>query len=208
MIIPGILENTLPEIEKKVKAISNAADLIQIDVADGILVDGITFLELEKLAAIKADVSFELHLMVQNPHKYVVRLNNVTNYLSQVEADHVEDYIKKSYEIGYKTGLSISPDTPNQEVEKYIDQIDYVQFMGVVPGAQNRPFEPKVMEKIKEFKLAHPEFEVQVDGHMNAETIEVLKGLDVNHFVVGSDIFNDVNPVNKFKELSENVRNN
>lgn len=205
MIKPGILEKSFQKIEKKVKLLGSEAEMIQIDVADGILVQGETFTDLEELNKIKVKAKFEMHLMVQNPHKYVVKLRNAVSYLSQLEADHIEDYINKSKDMGYKTGLSISPDTPNHELEKYLPLIDYVQFMGVVPGAQNRPFEPKVLEKIKEFKLLHPNVETQVDGHMNEKKIDLIKPLDVSHFVVGSDIFNDVDPVNKFRKLSKNV---
>ncbi len=205
MIIPGVLEKSLAEIEQKIQLIGGNAEVVQIDVVDGILVEGETFLDLEKLSTIKTPAQLEVHLMVQNPHKYTVRLGNASNYLSQIEADHIDDFIKKAVGIGYKTGLSIGPDTPNHELDKYLGKIDYVQFMGVVPGAQGKPFEQKVLEKIKEFKLLHPDVETQVDGHMNQEIIELIKPLDVSHFVVGSDIFNDVNPVNKFKELSKNV---
>jgi len=205
MIIPGILENSLTEIEKKIQLIGSEAEVVQVDVVDGVLVPGETLLDLEKLSTIETPAQLEIHLMVQNPHKYTVRVGNASNYLSQIEADHVDDFIKKSVGMGYKTGLSISPDTPNHELDQYLDEIDYVQFMGVVPGAQGNPFEQKVLEKIKEFKLLHPDMETQVDGHMNQETIGLIKPLDVSHFVVGSDIFNDVNPVNKFKELSKNV---
>lgn len=207
MIIPGILEKSLDEIETKVRLLGSEAKLLQIDVADGVLVDGETFLDLEKLSKFKTKAKLEIHLMVQNPHKYVFALKNAVNYLSQIEADHIEDFIKKSKQMGYKTGLAISPDTPNHELDKYLSQIDYVQFMSVVPGAQNQPFEAKVLEKIKEFKLLHPGMETQVDGHMNTENINIIKLLDVTHFVVGSDIFNDVDPVKKFKELEKNVRN-
>lgn len=203
MIIPGILEKTIEKIQKKILIVENQVDLIQIDVADGILVSGKTFLDLEKLASINSKAKLEIHLMVQNPHKYVMKLENVEKYLSQVESDHVFDFIAKSKELGYKTGLSLSPDTPNHVLEPYLEQIDYVQFMGVIPGAQGKPFEPKVLEKIKEFKLLHPRIETQIDGHMNQEAITTIKPLDITHFVVGSDIFNDVDPVSKLKVLQE-----
>ena len=203
MIIPGILEKTLEEIQKKVKIVENHVDLIQIDVVDDILVSGKTFLDLEKLGSVTSKAKLEIHLMVQNPHKYVLKLENVEKYLSQVEGDNVSDFIIKSKQLGYKTGLSLSPDTPNHVLNPYLEQIDYVQFMGVIPGAQGKPFEPKVLEKIKEFKLLHPRIETQIDGHMNQEAITTIKPLDITHFVVGSDIFNDVDPVSKLKVLQE-----
>lgn len=208
MIIPGILEKTLEDIQNKIKIVENNVDLVQIDVVDNILVSGQTFLDLEKLDSINTKCKFEIHLMVENPHKYVFELKNATKYISQIESDHILDFINKSKELGYITGLSINPDTPNHTLDPYLEQIDYVQFMGVIPGAQGKPFESKVLEKIKDFKLLHPRIETQVDGHMNLENITMIKPLDITHFIVGSDIFNDVDgidPVTKLKVLQENV---
>ena len=205
MIIPGILEKTLEDIQKKIEIVEKNVDLVQIDVVDNILVSGETFLDLEKLDSINTKCDLEIHLMVENPHKYVFKIKNTIKYLSQIESDHIQDFINKSKYLGYKTGLSISPDTPNYVLDPYLEQVDYIQFMGVIPGAQGRPFEPKVLEKIKEFKLLHPRIEIQVDGHMNLKNIIMIKPLDITHFIVGSDIFNDVGPISKLKVLQENV---
>ncbi len=205
MIIPGILEKSLAEIQTKVELVEKQVKMVQIDVADGILVDGETFLDLEKLDSIKTNCHFQIHLMVENPHKYTIKLNNAISYLSQLESDHIQDFINKSKNLGYKVGLSISPDTPNHVLDPYLEQINFVQFMGVVPGAQGQPFEPKVLEKIKEFKLLHPSIETQIDGHMDLDTITMIKPLDITHFVVGSAIFNDADPISKLKVLQANV---
>ncbi|MFC1756250.1 hypothetical protein ACFLZK_02555 [Patescibacteria group bacterium] len=205
MIIPGILEKTLEDIKKKIEIVDNSVELVQIDVVDNVLVTGETFLDLEKLDSINTKCDLEIHLMVENPHKYVLKLEKASKYVSQVESDHVQDFIIKSKELGYKTGLSISPDTPNHVLDPYLEQIDYIQFMGVIPGAQGKPFEPKILEKLKDFKLLHPRIETQVDGHMNLKNIIMIKPLDITHFIVGSDIFNDVDPISKLKVLQDNV---
>lgn len=205
MIIPGILEKDFQEIQKKIDLLDSHTELAQIDIADGMQVDGKTFLEIGRLNGLNAVIKLEIHLMVQNPAEYVLKIDNATRFLAQVESGDMQDFIDKSKNFGYETGLSISPETPNHFLDPYLNQINYVQFMGVVPGAQNRPFEPKVMEKIKQFRLFHPDMPIQVDGHMNKETIDMLKPLKVDNYVVGSDIFNDVDPIKKLKELQNYV---
>ncbi len=47
--------------------VDKVTNLIQIDVADGELVDGRSFLSAKRLDEVKTDATFDLHLMVQNP---------------------------------------------------------------------------------------------------------------------------------------------
>ena len=202
MIIPGILENSAEDINSKLRLVENQAKLIQIDVADGILVEGKSLNSPEKYAEINSETRLELHLMVLDPLIYLEsRLVGFSNILCQVEAENIEEFIIKARDYGYRVGLSIKLETPNAALDPYLNQIDFVQFMSIAPGAQGRPFEHKVLEKIKEFKARNPVIETQIDGHMNSETIELVKPLGVDNFIVGSAIFKDENPVQKLQEL-------
>ncbi len=202
MIIPGILEKSLSEITRKISLVENVSETIQIDLADGVLVDGESFLDVKKIDALESKVNIEIHLMVKNPLSYIdYSMTSIRKFILQVEADNVKESLRLAEQLGFDLGISISPDTPNHELEPFIHLVDYVQFMGVVPGAQGRPFEPKILEKIKEFRLRHQEVPMQVDGHMNKETIELVKPLGVTHFVVGSAIFNSSNPAAKKEGL-------
>jgi len=205
MIIPGILEKRFDDIKQKVDLIDGNAKLIQIDVADGAQVDGESFQDVSMFNSLQSQEQIEVHLMVEDPFEVVLRLENVQKYVSQIEIgqDKLQEFVDRVKNYNCEVGLSINPDTPNHFLDPYLDQIHYVQFMGVAPGAQNRPFEPKVLEKIKEFKSRNPEMPVQVDGHMNHKTIEMIKPLKVESFVVGSAIFNDVDPIKKLKELQK-----
>ena len=205
MIIPGILESDFKEVQKKIDLLDNHTKLVQIDIADGVQVEGETFLEIGMLNGLNAELELEIHLMVENPSDYVLRIDDAKKMVAQVEGQNLEDFIEKAKNFGYEIGLSIGPNTPNHFLDPYLQQIRYVQFMGVVPGAQGKPFEPKVLEKIKQFRLFHPDIPIQVDGHVNKKTIKMLKPLKVNNYVVGSDIFNDADPIKKLKELQNYV---
>jgi ribulose-phosphate 3-epimerase len=207
MIIPGILEKSLAEIIKKVELVQNVSQVIQIDVADGELVDGESFKDVNKLDSLQTTAGIELHLMVKDPLSYVnYQTINIKKMLVQVEAEHVREFLQFCEQLGFDLGLSISPETPNSALDPYLHLVDYVQFMGVVPGAQGRDFEPKVLEKIKDFRIKNPNVVTQVDGHMDEETIAMVKPLNVNHYVVGSAIFGSEDPAAK-KMALENLLN-
>jgi len=197
------MESDFQEVQNKIDLLTGHTKMAQIDIADGIQVDGKTFLEVGMLNGLETDIKLEIHLMVEDPFEYLLKIDGAVRCLAQVESQEIQDFIDKSRSFGYETGLSISPETPNHFLDPYLGQIRYVQFMGVSPGAQGRPFEPKVLEKIKQFKLFHHDMSIQVDGHMNQETITKIKPLHVDNFVVGSDIFNSADPINKLKELEK-----
>jgi ribulose-phosphate 3-epimerase len=203
MIIPVILEKNLEDIEHKIKIVDSFADLIQLDLADGKLVDGETFLDIEKICQIQCNTPLEIHFMVKNPVSYIgKKCPNVKKVCSQVEADNIPDFIKQAKAQGYRVGLSIGPTTDNAVLEPYLGEISYVQFMTITPGAQGRKLIPAVLDKIKAFSHKHPEVRVQVDGGVKLENIYNLKRAGVDDFVVGSSIFGDPDPKEKYAKLT------
>lgn len=200
MIIPGIFEKDIVEIESKIRQVESLATLVQIDVADGELVDGETFSNLDLLGELEIAVSLELHLMVINPLKHLLeKINNVSRVCSQVEAgDVTRDFIGMSKSLGYETGLSLNPGTRLSELEPFIGLIDYIQFMTVVPGGQGRPFDVSVLRKIREFRKSHPIFKVQADGGINKDNLEAVLASGVNDVVIGSAIFKDKSLMDEF----------
>ena len=204
MIIPGILETDFEEIEKKIGLVEGKVERIQIDIADGELVDGKTFLGIEQIGNLKTTAELELHLMVENPLEFVeTKINNVGRVCAQIEAIlYVEDFVKNAHEKVYVVGLSLSPESELKELKPYIDHIDFVQFMTVIPGEQGRPFEDSVLEKIKEFKNLWPNMPCQADGGINEHTINKAVKSGCRNLVVGSAIFNSEAPSEKIKSLN------
>lgn len=204
MIIPGILETDFEEVKKKIGLVEGAAEKIQIDIADGELVDGKTFLDIGQINGLKTAAELELHLMVENPHEFVeTKIRNVGRVCAQVEATlYIEDFITKAHEKVYGVGLSLAPESGLEELKPYIDHIDFVQFMTVIPGKQGRPFEDSVLEKIKEFMNIWPNVPCQTDGGINEHTIKKVVKAGCKNAVVGSAIFNSDNPTEKIKSLN------
>lgn len=211
MIIPGVLRPIVEQAIIDIREIENFADLVHIDVVDNKLYEGKTITEIEDLLKLESMADLELHLMVQNPKDYVEsHLKGYTRVCAQVEAgqQEIDLFIQNAKSSNFeKIGLSISPDTDIMELESFLDKIDYVQFMTVVPGAQGKSYRDDVLQKIIEFKAKHPNMELQVDGAMNSETIPQVTKTGVENIVVGSAIFKKENSRKAYVELDQLLEN-
>ncbi len=205
MIIPGILKLEFEEAKRKIQLVEQFAQTIQIDIADGILVDGKTFLDLSQLNNLNSKAALELHLMVQTPLGYLSQINGVSKVISHVEADNTGEFIIASKDLGYKAGISINPGTSLETLNLFTPIADFVQFMTVEPGGQGRGFQEMVLERIKTFKENYPDIPVQVDGGINSETLKKVLEIGVNDIVVGSVIFDSEDPVQTLKQLQKQV---
>lgn len=205
MIIPVILEKDFDEIVKRVEGIESQVGMIQIDFCDGKAVNGKTFLDIKRLNEIHTSVFFDIDLMVENPIPYVrEHLTKGAKICAQVENEkYVEKFIKEAKKQGYIVGLSIKYETPLEKLDKYLDQIKFVQFFGIEPGGQGREFIHDVVHKIKKFRKDHPHIKVQVDGGMDKNNILELTQAGVDDLIIGSAIFGSGNYVTNYLQLKD-----
>jgi ribulose-phosphate 3-epimerase len=191
MIIPAIFEKDFNTVEQKIRLVEDEAKLVQIDIADGKQVDGLTFLDINKLNEIKTKSSLEIHLMVENPLKFLEKkVKNVTKICTQIEvSSNIDDFITKARGRGYKVGLSLNPETPLNSLDPYLYKLDFVQLMTIKPGSQGRELQKSVLKKIVEFKQKNPDTPVQADGGINEENLLMVLNTGVDNLVIGSGIF-------------------
>ena len=212
MVIPVILEKELDEIKRKAQLVDSLAEFIQIDVADGVLVNGLTYQNVDDLEDLGVKAKIELHFMVADPLKYLSRkLKNVERVCTQVESQSTAEFLQKAKDLGYEAGVSMAPATPVEAFEPFLQSADYVQFVSVEPGAQSRTFDEDVLEKIKRFHERHPDMRIQVDGGVNVHNMDEVLKAGANDVVIGSAIFNSSHmqtanlPVNPIVGVSRNA---
>ncbi|KKS21678.1 MAG: hypothetical protein UU80_C0023G0011 [candidate division WWE3 bacterium GW2011_GWA1_41_8] len=190
MIIPGILEKDYEEIVKKIDLVDKEAELVQIDVLDGTLVEGETFSDIDKINAINTHSKLEIHFLVKDPCKYMgKKLSNVTRVVSQIEIPNVDGFVTKATSQGYEVGLSLGLDTPLTAVIPYVGKVDFVQFMTILSGGQGRDFHAEVLDNIKKFKKLYPKMRVQVDGAVNNTNLADVIKAGADDVIIGSGIF-------------------
>ena len=196
MIIPGIFESDFEVIKSKIKLVEPATRLIQIDFADGELVDGKTFLDIYKLDEIDTMAKFDLDLMVQNPIKFLEKKVQKAEKISMlIDAEkYIEKFIEMAKKLKYKVGLSLRPLTPVEKIEEYLDELDYVQFVTIRPGGSGREFQVEVLEKLENFKNDYPSIPFQVDGGVDKDYLPLVLDAGAMDAVITSHIFNTPNP--------------
>ncbi len=198
-ISPSALACDLARMGDEINEISKAgADMIHLDVMDGVFVPNSTFglAVLESLRK-KTDIFFDVHLMIVNPEKYVERYitecgaNLVTFHLEATDvADECIEAIKKH---GKKAAVSIKPATPVDMVFPYLDRVDMVLIMTVEPGFGGQSFMYDMLEKVKalraEIERRGLNVDIQVDGGINSETAKLAVSAGANVLVAGSAVF-------------------
>jgi len=210
MIIPAILTDKFEEFEKQAKILA-FSPIIQIDIMDGELVEGRSFLEIEKINNIQITSDFELHLMVARPLlelKKWQQVKNIKRVIFHLECeDSPNETALEIKKLGYEVGLAINPETDFRDILPFLNNLDEILFMTVHPGKQGAAFVPDVIDKIKEFKKLVDSKEIDIkigaDGGINKDNILDIKNAGVENFCIGSAIIKDKNPEQSYQELNK-----
>jgi len=212
LIAPSILSADFSRLGDEIRTVENAgADWIHADVMDGHFVPNITFGPIiVKAARSVTDLPIDVHLMIENPDQYIPDFAKAgaSSISVQVEACiHLNRTVRMIREWGVKPGVALNPSTPLSELDWVLEYVDYVLIMSVNPGFGGQAFIPNSIGRIKALKKMIVDREqsvlIEVDGGINASTIEdvSLAGADV--FVAGSAIFESPD----YKDTIDNLRN-
>ena len=110
-------------------------------------------------------------------------------------------------QLGVKPAITLNPDTPVSAIEPYLNQVDMVLVMSVVPGAGGQKFIPESLDKIRRIKKLLDEnrlhADIEVDGGINTDNVRAALDAGANIIVAGSAVFKGdaAENVKKFKEL-------
>ena len=184
-----------------VKKLDNTeADYIHVDIMDGKFVENKTwtFSEMKKITSYSR-LPLDVHLMVENPKKYIedyAMLNTDTitfHYEAVKDIDEMIEYVKN---YGLKVGLAINPDTPANVLFPYLGKIDEIIVMSVYPGKSGQSFIYESLDKIKELRteIDNKGYRcvINVDGGVNDETAPLCKEAGVDMLVSASFIHKDI----------------
>lgn len=193
IIIPTVLEKEFGLAEKRIEGVKESSKWVQIDVTDGVFVEGKTFdLELlNKLDFRSEDLLWEIHLMVKEPIDWVEKCLFVgaSRIIGQVEMmDDRNEFIKKIKDEGVEAGLAFNPET---EVTDIPDETDEILLMGRKAGFGYFDFEERVYKKIE---MARKFGKIlAIDGGVSENNLEKLKEAGVDVVYSGNNYFGLIN---------------
>ena len=197
-VSPSVLACDLSKLLEEVNSIESAgADMVHIDVMDGMFVTNISF-GLPVIASLRKNsgMFFDVHLMIEKPERYIPRFIEAGADLVTFHYEATEDREAcldtiRSY--GKMAGISVKPGTPIEVVYPLLDKCDLVLVMTVEPGYGGQAFMPETLEKIQKLKAEIDrrglEIDIQVDGGINEETAVLVKNAGANNLVAGSYVF-------------------
>lgn len=176
------------------------ADYIHLDIMDGKFVPNKTmpFSEMKHIGEYTSK-RLDVHLMVENPSKYIPLYAELNTEYITFHVETMEDIVKnlnmiKEYSI--KCGLAIKPDTKVSTLIPYLPYLDMILIMSVEPGMGGQEFIDGTDKKIKEIRTLLEEYNIDalinVDGGVNNKTISLCQDSDMvvaGSYIVKSDDF-------------------
>ena len=198
-ISPSMLASDFANLENELKKCkTGGADLIHLDVMDGVFVPNITF-GIKMVADLKkiATKPLDCHLMIVSPEKYVKKFAEAgADYVTvHYEAckENLANVLKLIKSCGVKCGLVINPDTPVEKIVNEIPLCDMVIVMSVFPGFGGQSFISDVLVKVSEIRdiidKNHYNCLIEIDGGINPQTALAAKKAGCDVLVAGSSVF-------------------
>lgn len=209
-IAPSILSADFAELKTEVKRVANAPYL-HIDIMDGQFVDNLTFgPNVVKALRPHSNQVFDCHLMVINPEKYIKAFAQSGADIIGVHIEataHIHRVLSQIKQAGVKAEVVINPGTPVAAIKEVLPLVDQVLVMTVDPGFGGQAFLPETVSKVKELAQlrlqAGLQFEIEVDGGVNADTIKTVTAAGADVAVAGSFVFGSDDPAKQVALLKE-----
>lgn len=203
LVSPSLLSADFGNLDREIEMLNKSnADMIHLDVMDGVFVPNISFgFPVIEAVAKRTSKPLDVHLMIVRPENYVTRMRDAGATIMNIHQEaclHLDRTIDAIKKAGMKAAVTLNPSTPVIMLEDVISDLDMVLLMSVNPGFGGQKFIRNAVDKTRRLKelilKSGSNALIEVDGGINGETGRLLAQAGADILVAGSYIFNSDNP--------------
>jgi len=212
VITPSLLNCDFARMTEELAALEKAGVVaVHLDVMDGHFVPNLSYgPPVIARWRPRTNLPFDAHLMMSDPGRY---LDDFVRAGCDVIIFHIEavpepvPLLRRIRAAGCEAALTLNPPTPLSAIEPYLDEVDAVLIMSVMPGFGGQAFEASVLDKVRALRRARPGLRISIDGCINTATVGEAVAAGATQLVAGSAVFrNDGNYAAALAELAQGAR--
>lgn len=202
-VSPSLLSANFANLVPDIDMINaSEADMLHLDVMDGVFVPNISFgFPVMKAVSKICTKPLDVHLMIVEPEKWISQVRDLGAEIMNVHLEacrHLHSTIQQIHTAGMKAGVTICPATPVSLLADIIEDVDLVLIMSVNPGFGGQPFIRHSLRKVAELKelifATGSQAIIEVDGGVNLQTGKELADVGADMLVAGSYVFGAPDP--------------
>ena len=213
-IAPSILSADFARLAEEVAVIGDSADWVHVDVMDNHFVPNLTFGQGMVEALLKhTSLPIDCHLMIEEPDRHAPGFAEVGAQSVTFHAEAAQAPVRLARMIrsaGARAGIGIKPATSIEPYADLLPEVDMVLIMTVEPGFGGQSFLDIMLPKIRRARQLIRDGEhsiwLQVDGGVDANTIEQCAEAGADVFVAGSAVYGRDDPAEAVRTLRESAK--
>jgi ribulose-phosphate 3-epimerase len=212
-VAPSILSADFAHLADEVERVATATTWVHVDVMDQHFVPNLTLglpvvQSLRKATATKLDC----HLMIEDPDRWAPRYAATADSVT-VHVEAVRDARSTAAAVrdqGARAGIAVDRQTPVEAVLGDLDAFDMLLVMTIQAGFGGQSLIEEMLAKVRTARRYLDErgmaLWLQVDGGVNAETIERCAEAGADVFVAGSAVYGADDPAGAVRALADAAR--
>lgn len=199
MVAPSMLSADFGRLAEEARRVEAAgADMLHIDVMDGMFVPNISFgAVVVKALKAASTLPLDVHMMVQQPERYIGDMiaAGADSVSVHVEATpHIHRAIQQIREHpGVVAGVTLNPGTPAEMIAPVLGDVGLVLVMTVNPGFGGQKLIPSALEKVRTVRdmldAIGSDALLEVDGGVTAENAREFTSRGATLLVSGTGVF-------------------